>query len=178
MPHLRQRNHRCVAFDLETTGLSARKGDRVVEIGAVALEEGAVVGEFHSLVNSGRNISLQVQQIHGISNDMLLHEPEPSEVFPRFREFIRGALLVAHNAEFDIQFLRKEFSRLNLRFGNPVSCTLKLARKCLPDLPNYRLETVVRHLLGEVPEDTRLHRALDDARLAAKIWLALSGGAG
>jgi len=147
----------------------------VVEIGAVALENGAVVEEFHSLVNSGRNISLQVQQINGISNDMLLHEPVPADVFPRFRDFIKGALLVAHNAAFDIQFLRQEFSRFNLRFGNPVSCTLKLARKRIPDLPNHKLETVARHLFGKVPEGIQLHRALDDARLAARIWLALDG---
>ncbi len=171
----RTRDTSVVVFDLETTGLRPEKWHRIIEIGAVRLIDRDVMDEFSSLVRPDRTVPRTAAGIHGLTDRDLSAAPPPEEVFPRFAAFIKRSTLVAHNAAFDVPFLRKEFSRFNLRFGNPVVCTLKMARRLLPDLPDYRLETVARRVIGSLPEETRLHRALDDARLAAGIWLKLCG---
>lgn len=165
--------HRCVVVDVETTGLSPGYGDRVIEVGAVALEEDEIVSEFSSLIRVEKNIPRHVSKIHGITNGMLIGQPLPDAVYPVLRDFIGDALLVAHNARFDLAFLRHEFGRLGLRFNNSSVCTLELARRRLPQLSNHRLETVCRYLFGALPDDVRCHRALDDARLTALVWREL-----
>ena len=164
---------RCVVVDVETTGFSPQKRDRVIEIGAVALEDGSFAAEFHTLVQTPRDIPWQATLIHGITDEMLAGQPAPEEVFPALREFIGESVLVAHNARFDLAFLRHEFDLLGFPLNNRSICTLKLARSRLPHLPDHRLETVARHVLGGLPHGGRLHRALDDARLTARIWLAM-----
>lgn len=167
-------SHRHVIFDLETTGLSPQRGDRVVEIGAIAVENGSAAQEFHSLINIGKKIPLQAQAIHGINNEMIRKEKKAEEVFPDFLSFIKDSVLVAHNASFDCRFLRYELGRLGLPFDNKHICTLKLSRKLYPKLANHRLETVYRHLVGNLPSEANLHRALDDARLVADIWMEMT----
>jgi DNA polymerase-3 subunit epsilon len=166
---------RLVVFDVETTGLSPEMGDRVVEIGAVALEDDSATAEFSTLIQVPVIIPYQVSLINGITNEMLIGQPGPEEVFPAFREFIGGSTLVAHNIRFDLSFLKSELARLNMKIRNKTACTLEISRSHLPRLPNHRLETVARHLLGKLPEDAQLHRALGDARLTARIWLAMNG---
>ncbi|MEK6577536.1 MAG: 3'-5' exonuclease [Nitrospirota bacterium] len=168
-----QKAHRYVVLDLETTGLSPTCGARVIEIGAIAIESGSAVEEFHAFINPGTHVPLIVQQIHGITDEMLKGKPRPDEVMPRFCNFMRGSVLIAHNAHFDLRFLRYEFSRLNLAFNNNYICTLQMSRRHCPSLPNHRLETVYRYLCGEFPEGLRRHRALGDARLTAGVWMAL-----
>ena len=165
--------NRYVALDVETTGLSLHNGDRVIEIGAVAIEEQSIIAEFSSLIDAGKMIPWHVQQVHGITNEMLIGEPKPDEVLPEFYNFIAGSILVAHNASFDIGFLRHEFALLGMSLNNRSLCTLKMSRKLYPDLPNHKLETVGRYLLGKSCEQMRMHRALDDAKLAAMIWLEM-----
>lgn len=169
---------RHVAIDVETTGLSPARGDRVIEVGAVAIEGGEIVGEFVSLVAAGRPIPHHVSRIHGITDEMLRGQPRPEEVYPPLRAFIGGGTLVAHNARFDLAFLRHEFGRLGLGLDNRAVCTLVMARRRLSHLADHRLETVARHLLGSLPGAGRLHRALDDARLTARVWAAMTGSAG
>lgn len=164
-----------VVIDLETTGFSPVKGDRVIEIGAVKVAGGIMSDEFHSLIRIARTIPRQASLVHGITDGMLVGQPNPEDVYPGFFEFIRRKTLVAHNARFDLAFLAHELGRLGISLPNRRVCTLQLARKRLPRLPNHRLETVYMHLFGELPEDARRHRALDDARLTAKVWLALVG---
>lgn len=125
------------------------------------------------MVNSGCAIDPRAEAVHGITSEMLRNNPTPAEVFPLFWEFIGNSQLIAHNARFDVGFLRAEFRRLGFRMTNTVHCTLNLSRRLYSRLPNYRLETVYRHLCGEIDEGTRRHRALDDARLTAKVWLAM-----
>jgi DNA polymerase-3 subunit epsilon len=165
--------NRIIALDVETTGLSSGRGDRVIEIGAVVVEGGVLVDEFTSLIRTGHPIHWAAQKVHGISDAMLRNSPVPGVVWPEFARFIGSSPLLAHNARFDLPFLQHEFSRLGLSLPNPHHCTLELSRRRLPHLPNHRLETVARHLLGELPEDCRLHRALADARLAAQVWLVM-----
>ena len=163
------------AIDVETTGLSAALGDRVIEIAAVCIQNGRIISEFEQLIFSSQCISREAARIHGISKTMLDGQPLPEEVFPRFRQFVGNHVVIAHNARFDISFVRQEFLRAGLVFSNRFICTLRLARRRVPHLPNHRLETVARHLLMDLPSDLHLHRALDDARLTAQVWLALEG---
>ena len=165
--------NRYVALDVETTGLSPKNGDRVIEIGAVAIEDQGIVAEFSSLIDVDKRIPWQVQQVHGITNEMLSGEPKSDEVLPEFYEFIAGSILVAHNASFDIGFLRHEFSLLGMSLNNRSLCTLKMSRKLYPYLANHKLETVSRYLLGKSCMRMQRHRALDDAKLAAMIWLEM-----
>ena len=166
---------RSVVFDLETTGFSPQRGDRVIEIGAVAVISGEVVAEFQSLIRVPRAIPWQASQVHGITDAMLDGQPLPEEVYPDFCDFLGANTLVAHNARFDLPFLAHEFGRLGMGLRNRHICTLQLARRRLPHLSDHRLETVARHLLGPLPAETRLHRALDDARLTARVWMAMGG---
>ena len=163
-----------IVFDTETTGLSPRNGDRVIEIGAVKLENGVVIDEFQSLINPGRSIPYQAQAVHGISQSMLCDQPLPADVFPEFYDFIGSITLVAHNAPFDLRFLTAEFNLLGLNLQTKIECTMKLSRKCLSQLSNHRLDTVYRHLGGVEDSSMQRHRALDDARMAAFIWVELN----
>ena len=175
-PHRERSMTRVIALDVETTGMSPARGDRVIEIGAVVVEGGRLAEEFATLIRTDHPIHWAAQKVHGISDVMLLDAPSPRQVWPEFARFIGNSPLLAHNAPFDLGFLRNEFSRLGLGLSNPHHCTLDLSRRRLPRLSNHRLETVARNLLGEIPEDCRLHRALDDARLAARVWLAMAEG--
>ena len=165
--------NRYVAFDVETTGLSPKNGDRVIEIGAVAIENQSIVAEFSSLINTGRKIPWRVQQVHGITDEMLYDKPRPDEVLPEFYKFIGESILIAHNASFDIGFLKHEFALLGMGLNNRSLCTLKMSRKQYPNLPNHKLETVSRYLLGESCEQMQMHRALDDAKLAGMIFIEM-----
>jgi len=163
---------RYVAFDVETTGLLVRKGHRIVEIGAVAVNGGVLGEEFSSLIFTDKTISKEAQKVHGITAEMLAGQPMPEEVMAAFRRFIGTNTLVAHNADFDIGFLQWEFARAGLLLSSRYKCTLKMSRKLYPGLPNYKLETVARSL-GITFDETRRHRALDDARLAAQVWIEM-----
>lgn len=165
---------RTVIVDVETTGLSVQRGGRVIEVGAVAVENGIVVAELDTLIDSGSVISYGAYRVHGISEAMLCGKPQPDAVWSRFREFIGNSPLVAHNAPFDSAFIRHELALLGHALPNPWHCTVRLARRHLPQLPNHKLDTVYRYMFGELPATLQRHRALDDARMAARIWLELS----
>jgi DNA polymerase III epsilon subunit len=166
---------RYVVLDVETTGLYAWRGDRIIEIGAIEIMNGLIVEEFHSFIAIGKPISKAAQKIHGITAEMLIGQSDAKEVLTSFRRFIGTSILVAHNADFDIKFLRYELSRLGLGMSNGYLCTMRMSKKKFPELPNHKLETVSQHVLGKLPEGLRLHRALDDARMVAMIWLAMGG---
>jgi DNA polymerase III epsilon subunit len=166
---------RYVVLDIETTGLDLRKGHRIIELGAVAVEEKTIIDHFASLINPNKKIPRNAQKIHHITDEMLTGQPCPEEVFPKFQDFIKYSTLVAHNAPFDVAFLRNEFHRLHLDLNHPYICTLDLSRRRFPDLSNHKLSTVYRHLFRDRPNIFQAHRALDDARMVAAIWLAMEG---
>lgn len=166
-------SERVIAIDIETTGLFPERGDRIIEIGAVILDGGQVTKEFHSLIDVKRRISKTAQKVHGIDNTMLTGQLTSEETMRRFSAFISRCTLVAHNASFDVRFLRYEFSRAGLNLTNQYACTLKMSRRILPDLPDHKLETIYRHFAGCHSENIRTHRALDDARLVATVWMRL-----
>jgi len=165
---------RHIVIDVETTGLSVRSGGRVIEVGAVAVESGIITGEFETLIDTGAAISYAAWRVHGISEAMLAGKPAPADVWPQLLDFIGNANLVAHNASFDSAFVRHELALLGHGLPNPWHCTVRLARRRLPQLPNHKLDTVYRHLFGSLPTGAKRHRALDDARMAAKIWIEIS----
>ncbi len=166
---------RYIAVDVETCGLPAGRGGRVVEVGAVVLEGGVVVAEMNSLIDTGAVIQYRAFQVHGISEAMLYGKPSPEDVWGNFREFVGDTPLIAHNAPFDRSFVRHELELLGCALPNQWHCTVRLARQKLPQLHNHKLDTVYRHLFGALPLSVQRHRALDDARLAARIWVALMG---
>ena len=116
---------RSVVVDVETTGLSVRHYGRVIEVGAVALENGIVIAELDTLIYTGAPISYGAFRVHGISEDMLYGKPEPEEVWTSFLDFAGDASLVAHNAPFDSAFVRHELSLLGLDLPNPWRCTVR-----------------------------------------------------
>jgi DNA polymerase-3 subunit epsilon len=182
-------NHqeRYVVLDVETTGLSPWRGDRVIEIGAVAIEGGDMIAEFNTLVQTPRAIPFQATQINGITDEMLIGQPTPQEAFPALEAFLQDSIIIAHNARFDLGFLRREYELLGTKFHRPHVCTLEMSRNRFLHLRNHKLETVYRHLIGEEGHDRfsagnpdrvprmrqQTHRALDDARMVAEIWLVM-----
>jgi DNA polymerase-3 subunit epsilon len=164
-----------VVVDLETTGgrASGDNHDAITEVGAVKVRGGAVLGELATLVDPGRSIPPQIVALTGITSAMVYNAPTIESVLPAFLEFSRGAVLVAHNAGFDIGFLRAAAERLQITWPRPpVLCTVKLARRVLTrdEAPSVRLSALAR-LFGATTTPT--HRALDDARATVDVLHAL-----
>ena len=161
-----------VALDLETTG--ARAGtSKITEVGAVRIEGFRVVGTFHSLVNPQRPIPPMITHITGITQAMVAGAPRIEQIIPGLLEFLEGAVIVAHNAAFDVGFLNYELQRLKgRRLGEGAIDTLPLARLLAPGLPNYRLGTVAEALGAPV---AACHRALADAQAAGHVFITLAG---
>ena len=168
-------NIRYVILDVETTGFSPRNGDRIIEIGALAIKNRIIKEEFHTLIDIDQPIPRQAQDVHGITREMLTGKPKPEEVMPEFAEFIRDSILVAHNAKFDVGFVRHEFRRQRLGSNHQYICTMEMSQGRFPRLANHKLGTVYRHLIGKPTADIQAHRALGDARMVAAIWLAMQG---
>ena len=167
-----------IAFDFETTGLSADL-DHIVEIGAIRFDElGCELGRFESLVNPARPMPQRAFAVHGISDAMLGDAPTAAEILPSFLEFLGDpdhTVLLAHHASFDAGFLGRELVRLgHLLPRHRVVDTLALARLSLPKASDHRLSTLA-DLLGL---DTGLaHRAVADSLRVKDLWLALEGSA-
>ncbi|MFF0817004.1 DEDD exonuclease domain-containing protein [Rhodococcus sp. NPDC003318] len=161
-----------VVVDLETTGSNSGE-DAITEIGAVKVRGGEVIGELATLVDPGRTLSPFIVQLTGITSAMLVGAPRIEQVLPTFLEFSRGAVLVAHNARFDVGFLRAAATRLDLAWPPfQVLCTVKLARRVLSreEAPSVKLSALA-DLFRVTTRPT--HRALDDARATVDVLHAL-----
>ncbi|AGB19021.1 PolC-type DNA polymerase III [Thermoanaerobacterium thermosaccharolyticum] len=156
-----------VVFDIETTGLSSIN-DSIIEIGAVKIKDCRIVDTFETFVNPQIHISNFITKLTGITDDMVKRYPPIDEVLPKFLEFIKGSTLVAHNANFDVTFIKTKAKNLGIEVDNPVLDTLELSRHMYENLKNYKLDTVAQHL-GVSLENH--HRAVDDARATAEIFL-------
>ncbi|OHU30342.1 hypothetical protein BKG76_00735 [Mycobacteroides franklinii] len=166
-----------VVVDLETTGGSA-ENDAITEIGAVKVRGGEVLGELATLVDPQRSIPPQIVRLTGITSAMLVDAPPIEQVLPTFLEFARGAVLVAHNAGFDIGFLKAAARQCGIDWPQPtVLCTVRLARRVLSrdEAPRVSLGALAQ-LLGA--STTPNHRALDDARATVDVLHALIGRVG
>lgn len=158
-----------IVFDIETTGLSSIN-DMITEIGAVKIVNNEIVDRYNQLVNPQRPIPEFITKLTGITDEMVKDMPIIDEVILEFNKFIKDDVLVAHNAPFDIGFIRQNMKKLNLELQNPVLDTLELARSVFPDLKNHKLNTVAKHLSVNLDNH---HRAVDDADATAEIFLKI-----
>ncbi|MET1037835.1 MAG: DEDD exonuclease domain-containing protein [Aeromicrobium sp.] len=162
----------CVV-DLETTGGSAAKGSKITEVGAVKVRGGEVLGEFQSLVNPDEAIPAFITVLTGITNQMVITAPRIAEVLPSFLEFARGTVLVAHNAPFDVGFLKHYSRQLDIPWpGFETLDTAVLARRVLSreEVPNCKLSTLAAKFRATTSPN---HRALSDARATVDVMHGL-----
>lgn len=160
-----------VVVDLETTGGAAES--EITEIGAVKVRGGQIVGEFQTLVRPESDIPAMIQVLTGITNQMVASAPGLAVALPAFAQFAAGAALVAHNARFDVGFLKRGYTHLGLTWPNPaVVDTVALARSALlrDEVPNCKLATLAQYFRATTVPN---HRALSDARATVDVLHAL-----
>ena len=156
-----------VCFDIETTGLKVQR-EAITEIGAVVLKNGQITDKFQTFVNPGRRLTPEIIGLTGITDAMLEDAPPPEEALAAFLRFVNGRPLAAHNAEFDIGFIRAGCRRAGLDFDPTYVDTLILAQNLLPELHKYKLDIVAEHL--DLPAFNH-HRASDDAGMVAYMLI-------
>jgi DNA polymerase-3 subunit epsilon len=170
---------RQIVLDTETTGLNPKLGDRIIEIGCVEIVDRRISERhFHAYVNPEREIDEGASRVHGLTREDLASKPKFPEIAPGFLDFIRGAGLIIHNADFDVEFLDLELARCKLGRLNDhvenVSDTLALARESHPGKKNSLDALCERYFIDH--SNRTLHGALLDARLLAECYLAMTRG--
>ncbi|MBO5789378.1 MAG: PolC-type DNA polymerase III [Clostridia bacterium] len=158
-----------VVFDLETTGLNAQH-DRIIEIGAVLIQNGEVKDTYQTFVNPHTPISEEITALTSITDDMVADAPSIEEALPDFLAFVGDRMLIAHNANFDAGFVRAAAERLGIPFTNTYLDTFALSRYVNPELNRHKLDIIAEHYgLG----DFHHHRASDDAAMLAHIFFRM-----
>ncbi|MFT4941931.1 MAG: DNA polymerase-3 subunit epsilon [Paraglaciecola sp.] len=160
-----------VVLDFETTGLSPNLGDRAIEIGAVRLEKGQVVGRFQALMDPGKPVSAFIESYTGITNRMLSKAAPCDEVMHEFADFMGDSNLVAHNASFDKRFLDAELSRIAKTYTGHFACSLLVSRRLYQDAPSHKLGSLITY--KNIPSEGGFHRALFDSQMTAKLWMTM-----
>lgn len=156
-----------VVFDIETTGLSS-KHDMITEIGASKVRNGSIVDTYSSLVNPEQKIPHMIVELTGITNEMVENERTIDLVLPEFLDFIGDAAVVAHNAKFDIAFIKEQSLRLNIDFNPVVLDTLLLAKLLLTEIKRFNLKRISKYLNITLSNH---HRAVDDSNATAQIFI-------
>lgn len=163
-----------VCLDLETTGLNP-KTDKIIEIGAVRVEDGMVTGTFESLVNPGRPLEERIVTLTGIKDKELKTAPGITEILPELMEFMKDSVLLGHSVLFDYSFLKKAAVNQRLTFERQGIDTLRIARRYLPELESRSLDYLCSYY--KIPH--KAHRALEDAKstcvLYDKLWESFHG---
>ena len=158
-----------VVFDLETTGFSPSK-NQIIEIGAVKVVNGSITERFSTFVNPKVPIPFEIEQLTSINDDMVLDAPVIDEILPKFMDFCQDAVMVAHNADFDMSFIKHNCSTQGLECEKTVLDTVALSRVLLPSLNRFKLDTVAKALNISLAHH---HRAVDDAACTAEIFVKL-----
>ena len=167
-------------LDTETTGLEVDQGHRIIEIGAILLEDRKKTDQhFHTYLNPQRAIDEEAQKVHGISNEKVKNEPEFSEIAESFLEFVQGSVLIIHNAPFDLGFLNSELKRASSEYPLleeicEIEDSLLLARSKFPGQRNSLDALSNRFEVGGY--DRSFHGALLDANILADVFMHLTGG--
>ena len=156
-----------VVFDIETTGFSAVT-DRIIEIGAVKVEDGKITDKFSTFVNPKRPIPFRITELTSITDEMVIGSPDIETILPQFIDFIGDAVLVAHNASFDVGFIEQNCKRQKIETDFTYVDTVALARVLLPALNRFKLDTVAKVLNISLENH---HRAVDDAGCTAEIFV-------
>jgi DNA polymerase III subunit epsilon len=160
-----------VIVDVETTGGSFARGDRITDIAAVRLHgDGTVVDEFRSLVNPGRPIPSFITALTSITWEMVRDAPRFADVAPDVARVLRGAVFVAHNAPFDWRFVGAELDRAGVPLTGHTLCTVRMARKLVPELRSRSLDSL--SWFFDIPNTAR-HRAYGDAVATAEVFRRL-----
>ena len=161
-----------VVFDIETTGLSKER-DKITEIGAVKIKNGKITNSFSTFVNPKVPISYEITKLTGITDEMVKDAPTISEILPKFFDFFGDSILVAHNANFDVGFIRKAASNSGLKHvKNTVIDTVELAKSLLPELSRYKLNLVCEAMEVQLKGH---HRAVNDAQATAEVFVKFIG---
>ena len=169
-----------IVLDTETTGLEVEQGHRIIEVGAVTLEDRKRTDlHFHSYLNPQRSIDEEAEKVHGLSMERLANEPEFSEIAESFLEFVEGNVLVIHNAGFDIGFLNAELKRASSNYPAleeicEIEDTLMMARSKFPGQRNSLDALANRFEISGY--DRSFHGALLDANILADVYIHLTGG--
>ena len=156
-----------VVFDLETTGFSPDK-NKIIEIGAVKVVGGVITDRFSTFVNPEVPIPFRIEELTSIKDDMVIDAPKIEEILPVFMKFCEGAIMVAHNAEFDMSFIKKNCKDQGIEREFTIIDTVALARILLPNLNRFKLDTVAKALNVSLENH---HRAVDDAACTAEIFV-------
>lgn len=156
-----------VVFDIETTGFSP-KHNRIIEIGAVKVVEGKIVDQFSEFVNPQVPIPYQIEKLTGINDRMVMEAETIDVILPRFLEFCEGSVMVAHNADFDMSFIFSNAEQLGYVINPTILDTVAMARVLMPQLGNYKLNNVAKHLGVNLENH---HRAVDDATCTGEIFV-------
>ena len=156
-----------VVFDLETTGFSSAK-DKIIEIGAVKVENGEITDKYSTFVNPKIPIPFRITQLTSITDEMVMESPEIETILPQFLKFIGDAVLVAHNASFDVSFIEENCRQQGIEPDFTSVDTVGLARVLLPTLSKFKLNVVAKAL--NISQEHH-HRAVDDARVTAEIYV-------
>lgn len=156
-----------VVFDIETTGFSPVK-NRIIEIGAVKVEQGVITQRYSSFVNPDVPIPFEIEKLTGINDEMVMQAPMIDAVLPAFLAFCEGAVLVAHNANFDMSFIQENARRLSLPADFTYVDTVGIARILLPHQAKHTLDAVAKTMQVSLENH---HRAVDDAAATAEIFV-------
>lgn len=156
-----------VVFDLETTGFSSAK-DKIIEIGAVKVENGEITDKYSTFVNPKIPIPFRITQLTSITDEMVMESPEIETILPQFLKFVGDAVLVAHNASFDVSFIEENCRQQGIEPNFTSVDTVGLARVLLPTLSKFKLNVVAKAL--NISQEHH-HRAVDDARVTAEIYV-------
>ena len=156
-----------VVFDLETTGFSSAK-DKIIEIGAVKVENGEITDKYSTFVNPKIPIPFRITQLTSITDEMVMESPEIETILPQFLKFVGDAVLVAHNASFDVSFIEENCRQQGIEPDFTSVDTVGLARVLLPTLSKFKLNVVAKAL--NISQEHH-HRAVDDARVTAEIYV-------
>lgn len=165
------KNNDIVVFDLETTGLNVYAGDKMVEIGAVKLKNGAIVQKFRTLVNPKMPIPKESTKVHHITDQDVANAPTAEQVLPDFYKFTRGCVLVGYNVSFDYGFLTKQGKDCGYNFDNKTYDCYKVAQKVIKGVKNYKLVTIAKHL--NILLDNA-HSAFYDTLATAELLIKLA----
>ena len=156
-----------VVFDIETTGFSPEV-NKIIEIGAVKVTKGKIVDHFSTFVNPRVPIPFHIEQLTSIRDDMVVNAPTIEEILPQFMEWCKDCIMVAHNADFDMSFIKKNCERMGMICRPTIIDTVALARVLLPQLSRYKLDQVAKAVGVSLDHH---HRAVDDAGCTAEIFL-------
>lgn len=171
-PYLKLLNGRFVVFDTETTGLSYQKGDEIISLGAVIIENGSLANiNFSQLINPGRDIPAKVTELTGITNDMVAQAADFISVFEKFLDFTQGGMLVAHHGTFDLGFINHKLKKQGCnKVRPPILDTYILSQLLLSWRRSYSLDSLANYYGISLEQR---HTALGDSIITGKLFLVM-----